>query len=238
MPTMTTKPRSTTTRALPRTIIAVLAATGLLAVSACTTEGDAQNGEDASPADQTTQPVNTATGTDTTTEAATGDDEAELTATVANADGTDLGTVDFNENDGAVRVDVELSGLEPGFYGLHIHQTGLCETDSAAPGDPDNTGDFLSAGSHLGSDENDHPDHAGDLPQLLVKESGDAVMTFETDRLTLADLEDEDGSALMIHSNPDNYANVPDRYAADGVDQDTLNTGDAGSRLACGVIGA
>lgn len=238
MTIMNTTPRSTISRTLPRAIIAALAATGLLTISACATEDDAQNGENNSPTDQTTQPVNTDTEANTTTDTTAGDDDAELTATVNNADGTELGTVEFGEDDDAVRVDVEFSGLEPGFYGLHIHQTGLCETDSAAPDDPADTGDFMSAGSHIGADESAHPDHPGDLPQLLVKESGEAVLTFETDRLTLADLEDEDGSALMIHSTPDNYANIPDRYAPDGADEDTLSTGDAGSRIACGVIGA
>lgn len=229
-------PRSTTTRTLPRVLTAAVGAVGLLAVSACATNGEAQDTMDNSPADQTTQPVNTATETDGTTTSAAADD-AELTATMNNADGSELGTAEFNETDGAVEIGVELSGMEPGFYGLHIHQIGTCEPDSAAPDDPDDTGDFMSAGSHIGSDESEHPDHTGDLPQLLVKESGDAMITFETDRLSLSDLEDEDGSALMIHSNPDNYANIPDRYAPDGVDEETLSTGDAGSRLACGVIG-
>lgn len=233
MTAMKITPRSTITK----TLLAALSVSGLLTVSACATEDTADSAQN----DQTSPPVNTATATEETTGANNDNnndnDNPDLTATVNNADGADLGTVEFMESDGVMRVDVELSGLEPGFYGLHVHQIGECETDSAAPDDPENTGDFLSAGSHLGSDEADHPDHAGDLPQLLVQESGDAVLSFETDRLTLADLEDDDGSALMIHSNPDNFANVPDRYAPEGVDQDTLNTGDAGSRLACGVIG-
>lgn len=233
---MRIKPRSTTTRTLPRAITAAVGAVGLLAVSACATNGEAQDTMDNSPTDQTSQPVNTATETEGTTTGSAADDAA-LTATMNNADGSELGTAEFSENDGAVKVDAQFSGLEPGFYGFHVHQIGTCEPDSAAPDDPADTGDFMSAGSHIGSDESEHPDHAGDLPQLLVKESGDAMITFETDRLSLSDLEDEDGSALMIHSNPDNYANIPDRYATDGIDDDTLSTGDAGSRLACGVIG-
>ena len=61
-------------------------------------------------------------------------------------------------------------------------------------------------------------------------------MTFQTDRLTTENLMDDNGSALMIHSDPDNYANIPERYAAAGPDEDTRSAGDAGSRLACGVI--
>lgn len=67
-------------------------------------------------------------------------------------------------------------------------------------------------------------------------ESGRAAMSFETDRLTAENLRDDNGSALMIHSGPDNYANIPERYAPEGPDEDTRSTGDAGSRLACGVI--
>lgn len=209
-------------RSLPRTAFAVLGVTGLLAVGACATENESP---DAGPVATVATMEETTTG-------------ETLSVVLNDAEGTEFGTVEINEVNDALQISAELSGLEPGFYGFHIHQTGLCEPDSAAPGAPDDTGDFLSAGGHLGSDEADHPGHAGDLPQLLVKESGDAVLTFETDRLTLSDLEDEDGSAIMIHSGPDNYANIPERYASEGADGDSLNTGDAGSRLACGVVDA
>jgi superoxide dismutase, Cu-Zn family len=55
-----------------------------------------------------------------------------------------------------------------------------------------------------------------------------------TDRFSIADLRDADGSAVMVHSGADNFANIPARYG--GPDQETLSTGDAGSRLACGVV--
>ena len=62
-------------------------------------------------------------------------------------------------------------------------------------------------------------------------------LTTVTDRFGVADLlADDDGSAVMVHSGPDNYANIPERYAPEGPDADTLGTGDAGSRLACGVV--
>lgn len=214
-------------RHLPRAIFTALGATSLLVLGACTAADDTAD----PTADTDTV---TATGTAETTNASQGE---VLSTTLTDAEGSELGTVEVNELNDALEITLSVSGLEPGFYGFHIHQTGLCETDSAAPDNPDNTGAFLSAGGHLGSGESDHPDHAGDLPQLLVQESGDGALSFQTDRLTLADLQDDDGSAFMIHDGTDNYANIPERYAPDGADEDTRSTGDAGSRLACGVVG-
>jgi superoxide dismutase, Cu-Zn family len=79
-----------------------------------------------------------------------------------------------------------------------------------------------------------HGAHAGDLPSLLVTEDGEATLATATDRFSIADLRDADGSAVMVHSGADNFANIPARYG--GPDQETLSTGDAGSRLACGVV--
>ncbi|MDN6844909.1 MAG: superoxide dismutase family protein, partial [Corynebacterium variabile] len=59
-----------------------------------------------------------------------------------------------------------------------------------------------------------------------------------TDRVTKENLLDDDGSALIIHESPDNYGNIPERYAEDGPDEDSLKTGDAGGRQACGVFEA
>jgi Cu-Zn family superoxide dismutase len=121
-----------------------------------------------------------------------------------------------------VRVDV--SNLPPGFHGFHVHAVGNC----VAP-------DFTSAGGHYNVDGHNHPHHAADMPVLLVNGDGTAVAQFKTDRFTVAELFDADGSAIIVHASPDNYANIPTRYAP-APDQTTLNTGDAGGRLACGVI--
>ena len=207
-----------------RTGMAFLGLAGLLTLAACGDNAGGGGGEE--------------TGSEETSAAAS-EPETIATADVQNADGADLGTVEFSsaeDNDQAMVVSAELSGLEPGYYGFHVHANGVCEAESSAPDDPSETGAFLSAGGHLGGDDARHPEHAGDLPALLVMESGEAKLTFQTDRLTRDNLMDDDGSALMIHSDPDNYANIPERYAADGADEDTRSTGDAGSRLACGVI--
>lgn len=193
----------------------VLAATGVLVLSGCgnTTEDEA--------------------GTEQTAAAPAGN---ALTVTMRDTEDAEVGTVQFSDVQGGVQVAAQVEGLEPGFYGLHVHGTGLCELDSAAPDDPAETGAFLSAGGHLGASEAEHPDHAGDLPSLYVTDSGQGNLVTLTDRFTLEELQDEDGSAVMIHTGTDNYANIPDRYAPEGPDEDTLATGDAGSRLACGVV--
>ena len=221
-PPTTDEPATTHRPFRARGGLAFLGLAGMLTLAAC------GEGNDATTADPTG-------GQGAATAASSPDPLAS--ATVRNAEGTEVGTAQFTEADqDAMRVSVEFSGLEPGYYGLHVHGNGVCEAESSAPDDPSETGAFLSAGGHLGGDDARHPDHAGDLPALLVMESGRAAMSFETDRLPAENLRDDNGSALMIHSGPDNYANIPERYAPEGPDEDTRSTGDAGSRLACGVI--
>lgn len=161
------------------------------------------------------------------------------TAELADADGNTLGHVDFTPVDGDIEVSVTTENMEPGFYGFHLHEIAECEPDSEAPDDPEDTGDFLSAGGHIvGEDDADHPDHAGDLPVLLVKEDGTATMSVVTDRVDEQMLTDDDGAAVIVHADEDNYGNVPERYLdPEGEpDEDTAATGDAGPRLACGVV--
>ena len=136
-----------------------------------------------------------------------------------------VGSVTLSEDNGKVTVSIEAQALPAGFHGFHIHAVGDCSAS-----------DFTSASGHFNPSGVDHGDHAGDLPNLLVMEDGTAAMTFDTDRFAVADLFDEDGSAIIIHAAPDNYANIPARYHEPPPDEATLATGDAGSRLACGVI--
>lgn len=159
-----------------------------------------------------------------------------LTATLVDAKGTKVGTAEFSAEDGGVEVSVEVTGLPPGFHGFHLHSIGVCEPDSVSPTDPTMKGDFLSAGGHIGAKVTHHGEHPGDLPSLFVEDSGAGSLEFVTDAVTLADLTDDDGSAVMIHADRDNYANIPERYAPNGPDETTLNTGDAGARIACGPI--
>ena len=148
-------------------------------------------------------------------------------AALHNATGELVGTVTFTQVRDLVRVQAEVWGLPPGFHGFHVHAVGSCDASTAAP--------FTSAGGHLNPGGHDHAEHAGDMPVLYVLADGAGSLSFVTDRYSVTDLFDGDGSALIVHALPDNYGNIPTRYVA-APDAMTLTTGDAGGRLACGLI--
>jgi len=125
----------------------------------------------------------------------------------------------------AVEITVNVSGLKPGAHGLHLHAVGKCE----APG-------FTTAGGHFdpgpagnGDPDANHPFHMGDLPNLFADASGKATYKAVTSRATLADgplsVFDADGTAIIIHANPD-----------EGITAETKAGKSGGPRAACGVI--
>jgi Cu-Zn family superoxide dismutase len=149
---------------------------------------------------------------------------SEATAQIQDTEGNQVGNATFTTTqDGAVEVQVQLSNFSAaseGEHGIHIHQVGQCEPPFESAGDHYNpTGaehGFLSpAGSH-----------AGDLPNIRVDGDGNANYTATTGLVTLQQgersLADQDGSALLIHSNPDDYRSNP--------------SGGSGDPIACGVI--
>ncbi|MET0450811.1 MAG: superoxide dismutase family protein [Mycobacterium sp.] len=169
-----------------------------------------------------------------------------LTADLKTPDGTSVATAEFafTGDYATVTVQTTASGqLQPGFHGLHIHSVGKCEAASVAPtgGAP---GDFNSAGGHFQvSGHTSHP-ASGDLASLQVRGDGSAMLVTTTDAFTAADLLAGTQTAIIIHEKADNFANIPpDRYTqvvggAPGPDEMTMATGDAGKRVACGVISA
>ena len=159
----------------------------------------------------------------------------DLSAALVDPSGASRGTVSFSFAGGATTLTVDATALPPGLHGFHVHAVGRCEPDSADPAKPATRGDFLSAGGHLAEAGQTHGDHDGDLPSLLVRADGTATLVTTTDRLTRENLLDADGSAVMVHALRDNFANVPDRYAAE-VDETTAKTGDAGGRIACATV--
>jgi Cu-Zn family superoxide dismutase len=142
------------------------------------------------------------------------------------------GTATFTEyahgNGRMVRVHLKVKGdpalLTPGKHGVHLHEVGEC----VAP--------FKSAGGHFdpgpaGNSDPDvnHPFHMGDLPNLDVNEKGEGEFDAMTTRVTITDgpltLFDANGSALILHKNPDQGISGPAKSGVSG-----------GPRLACGVI--
>ncbi|MEH6623319.1 MULTISPECIES: superoxide dismutase family protein [Dietzia] len=236
---MTARTVSTARRARRSSTFVALSATALLLAACGTGEDSPAAGGDVTPQDgagNTSETSASATTTQTSGQNAGG--QAFATAELVNPEGEPRGTAEFAEADGGTLVTVEATDLEPGFHGLHIHGTGLCEPDSENPTQPGERGAFLSAGGHLAGPggEAGHPEHAGDLPTLYVTEDGTARIATLTDRLDRDLLLDEDGSTLMVHENSDNLANIPERYAPEGADEETRNAGDGGSRIACGVV--
>ncbi|MDV6014281.1 superoxide dismutase family protein [Haloechinothrix sp. LS1_15] len=167
-----------------------------------------------------------------------GDAEA-AGAALQDAEGNEVGEVTFTQRDDVVVVDAVLDApdLAHGFHGFHVHEAGVCEAD--APEGP-----FTTAGGHFNPEGETHSDHAGDMPSLYVTEDGTAELTFAVDRFEVADLTaegGEDGTAVIVHADRDNFGHIPDRYEStetgeSGPDEDTRNTGDAGDRALCGVV--
>jgi Cu-Zn family superoxide dismutase len=202
--------------------LAVVSAVLLMALAGCAEGGEEDQGA----------PASTAEGEETG-----GANVAETSTELADAEGSAVGTATFTDTDSGTQVRVEVSGLTPGFHGMHLHQVGACEPASADPGDPSRTGDFLSAGPHLGSTDAPHGQHLGDLPPLRVNERGNGTTISLVNVAKVEDLLDDDGTSLVIHETPDNLAHIPPRYAPGGPDQETLTGGDSGARIACGAIG-
>jgi superoxide dismutase, Cu-Zn family len=130
-----------------------------------------------------------------------------------------VGTAQLNQLEQGVQIVVAVSGLPAGKHALHIHETGECEPPFESAG-----GHFNPTGAEHGWDNPQGP-HAGDLPNIYIGE-GAVQVEYITDRVTLEDGEtsllDDDGAAIVIHEGQDDYVSEP--------------AGDAGMRLACGVI--
>ncbi len=160
-------------------------------------------------------------------------------------DGTEVATAKFEFNNGFATITIATTAggyLSPGFHGVHVHKVGKCEPNSLAPGGTGAPGDFLSAGGHLQLPG--HTGHSsGDLTSLQVRKDGTAMLVTTTDAFTMEDLTTGEKTAIIIHAGADNFGNIPaDRYnqvnGTPGPDETTMTTGDAGKRVACGVIGS
>ena len=168
-----------------------------------------------------------------------------MTTQLKSADGSVVANATFDFANGYATVTVEAvpnQVLTPGFHGLHVHSVGKCEANSVAP-TGGAAGNFNSAGGHFQAAGHTGYPASGNLTSLEVRPDGTAKLVTTTSSFTAADLRNSSGTALIIHQDPDNFGNIPsDRYnqknGTPGPDEATLATGDAGKRVACGVIAA
>ena len=146
------------------------------------------------------------------------------TAHLQSADGDEVGVVGFVPlASGGVHITVAAAGLPPGIRGIHIHAVGDCDP---ADGYESAGGHFNPSDAAHGWDAPDGP-HAGDLPNLHVHEDGTVAVEFFSHLLSLEDGAESsllagDGTAVVIHAHADDYRSDP--------------AGEAGERIACGVI--
>lgn len=167
-------------------------------------------------------------------------EERGARAVIRGVDGKAIGRLTLRpQRGGALSVSVVVRGLSPGFHGFHIHAIAAC--DPAARNPAGALAPFTTAGPHWNPGNVPHGDHPGDFPTLLANRAGQARATFTTDRFRIPELLDMDGSAVIVHANRDNQANIPSRYQsgsppAAGPDGETLATGDSGARVGCGAI--
>jgi Cu-Zn family superoxide dismutase len=221
------------------TVAALFALPGL-ALSACSPNEPVASEQGTTPSIWTGSPSPTAPAGEGEGHAA----GEKLTAQLKLPDGTTVATADFDFSGGYATVTVQTTApgeLTPGFHGLHVHSVGKCEAASVAPtgGAP---GDFNSAGGHFQVPGHSGHPASGDLTSLQVREDGSAMLVTTTDAFTAEDLQAGAKTAIIIHAKSDNFANIPpERYqqinGTPPPDESTLATGDAGERVACGVIG-
>ena len=145
---------------------------------------------------------------------------ALASAAIVDRDDNEVGKAVLNKTDGKVTIELELSQFESGTKAFHLHSVGRCD----AP-------DFKSADGHLNPDGKSHGrlsadgQHLGDLPNLEIPDDGNVKIQIDIAGradAVVASIDDQDGTAVMIHAGPDDYVSDP--------------AGAAGPRIACGVL--
>lgn len=142
------------------------------------------------------------------------------TAMLSPASGSNVrGMVTFIRVKEGVRVAARITGLTPGKHGFHVHEKGDCSAPDAS-----------SAGGHFNptamphGGPTGHERHVGDFGNLEADESGNALYSKVFPGLTFEGASSIAGRALIVHAKADDLKTQP--------------TGDAGGRVACGIIEA
>lgn len=136
---------------------------------------------------------------------------------LVNSSGQSIGSVTAAQTSGGVSLAIAAAGLPHGLHGVHVHEVGRCDP----PG-------FDSAGAHWNPAarkhglQNPQGPHAGDLPNITASSSGNARDIVVLAAVSMAQLADADGSALVIHAQADDYMTDP--------------SGNSGGRIACAVL--
>jgi Cu-Zn family superoxide dismutase len=132
-----------------------------------------------------------------------------------------IGKVSIVEMNGKVKLEASLAGLEPGTHAIHIHEKADCSADDAT-----------SSGGHWNPTFEPHGKwgaatgfHKGDIGNFEVDESGNGIVSMETDAWCLG-CDDEKknilGKAIIVHKGADDFTSQP--------------SGAAGARVSCGGI--
>lgn len=146
--------------------------------------------------------------------------ETLATASLIDSNGAPTGEARLIGMGDRVELAVSVAGLSPGEHGFHLHTTGRCTLP-----------DFKSAGGHLNPSNEGHGlldddgNHLGDLPNLVVRANGTASVQVPiggTRSYVLEQIFDADGTAIVIHAEPDDGRTDP--------------SGAAGPRERCGVL--